>query len=124
MGNFDKVVGRNNQETIGIIMPTINNPFHYAMKSRHQAKLKEQKKFITGLNKSSANLNQKTSATQLFGASKSPFNTNVVKSVNAIKNRRGLEARGGGENPGCLNHRAFRCTQHDGSTSYLHCQLD
>ena len=36
-------------------------------------------------------LNQKTSATQLFGASKSPFNTNVVKSVNAIKNRRGLE---------------------------------
>ena len=91
MGNFDKVVGRNNQETIGIIMPTINNPFHYAMKSRHQAKLKEQKKFITGLNKSSANLNQKTSATQLFGASKSPFNTNVVKSVNAIKNRRGLE---------------------------------
>jgi|TARA_B100001971_G_C18072178_1_gene473680 hypothetical protein len=91
MGTSIQINGRNNQETIGIIMPTIHNPFAYAMKNRHLAKLKEQKKYLSGLKRASANLNKRTSATGLFGADKSPFNTNVVKSVNAIKNRRGLE---------------------------------
>ena len=88
MGNFNKVVGRNNQETVGTIMDTsrmtASQISMHMNKIRHQQSEMTKEQFEKDLQESI----KKTpnSGTALYGANKNIFDQKLTKDANSTIN--------------------------------------